>query len=228
MEISSPSWFVLVRAVYPTSPELRAQFPNASHEVRSECGGALYRGGAVVTAAHCVVDRKGSAPLRIEICVQPVDRSACRANYTLYQVAVDLSYEPDGAAGYRDDRAVLALPDDPGGGAQLPQAQRTEMEPGERIHVFAMGLSARGELAAAVSRCSQIIMDVRRSIIETKANGCRIQCADSGSPAGRELPSGEIVPTLIVSNYDAVDDRRNFYAPLRPEKIHAALRIMRE
>ena len=225
-EISAPEWFTLVRSVYPTNSEILAQFPDASWESQGECGGALYKGGWVVTAAHCVVDRDGSAPLRVEICVQPQSRSTCRATYVLHQVAVDLGYEPDGAAGFREDRAVMKLPDDPGNGLNLPQTPRAEIEPGEHIHIFAMGLNSAGELAEQVSRCSQQVVDVRRTIVETRAGTCRIRRADSGSLAGRELPSGEIVPLLIASSYDPRDETRNFYAPLRPDKIRDAMSIM--
>ncbi len=224
-EIDAPQWFALVRPIYPTSPEIRVRFPGASQS-RGECGGALYEGGWVVTAAHCVVDRDGSAPLQVEICVQPQGRSTCRAAYVIHRAAVDLGYEPDGAAGFREDRAVLRLPDDPGNGLGLPQTPRAEIEPGEHVHIFAMGLNGAGELSERVSRCSQQVVDVRRTIVETRAGACRIRRADSGSLAGRELPSGEIVPLLIVSSYDPGDETRNFYAPLRPDKIRDAMRIM--
>lgn len=228
-EILTPEWFVLVRAVHPLSAEARVRFPRlpADAEERGECGGLLIEGGLIVTAAHCIVGRDGAAPLRLEVCVQPLGRSACRESFVIRRAAVDASFEHDGAAGYRDDRALVFLPEDPGGGAELPQTPRAELEPGERVQVFAMGTDARGDLAERVKFCAQEVADVRRTIVETRAGeACRIRRADSGSPAGR-IVEGRFAPTLIVSNYDAADEDRNFYAPLRPDKIRAAAKAWR-
>ncbi len=230
-EIEAPSWYLLIRAVYPISAETRAQYPDrdfTGQVERGECGGILYAGGSAGTAAHCLLARDGSAPLWLEVCVQPSSRSSCRAHYILHRAAVDLDYEPDGAAGYRSDRGLILLPEDPGGGAPLPQTARVELEPGETLHVFAMGSDVAGELSERVKTCAQRVEDVRRTIIETVApEDCRIRRADSGSPAGR-IVGGEFVQTATVSSYDPRDEARNFYAPLRPDRIRAALEAFSE
>ncbi len=228
--VETPPWYVLVRAVYPVSAETRRQHPGLppDAEERGECGGKLHAGGWIVTAAHCVVARDGSAPKRLEVCVQPFSRSSCRAQYVIHRAAVDASFEADGAAGYREDRGLIPLPEDPGGGEELPQTARVEMESWEFIHVFAMGSDETGALSERVKLCRQALTDVRRSIVDSYApDGCRIRRADSGSPAGR-IVGGRFVQTLIVSSYDPNDPSRNSYAPIRPDRIREAIKAFSE
>ncbi|MDD2869708.1 hypothetical protein [Neomegalonema sp.] len=226
--VEAPEWYVLVHAVYPVSRETRARFPDRDFtggEEQGQCGGKLYRLNGLSfaeTAAHCLLARDGSAPRRVEICVQPFSRSSCRARYAVHSFAVDASYEADWAAGLRDDRALLVLPEDPGGGAPLPQTPRAEMEAGEVIHVFAMGPDETGALSERVRTCAQEAVDVRRTRVETRATpNCAIRQGDSGSPAGR-MVGGNFVQTLIVSSFI---DERNFYAPIRPDKVRAAAEV---
>lgn len=228
-EIETPPWYALVEAIYPASAETRRQFPDLppDAEERGNCGGKHYLldGAAFVeTAAHCVIARDGSTPKRIEVCIQPYQRSLCRDRFEIHRAAIDANYEADWAAGLRDDRAVMPLPDDPGGGGRLPQTPRVQMEPGEILHVFAMGRDATGALADQLKTCPQIVIDVRPGLITTQATpDCAVQGADSGSPGGRlierEDGSFEFIHTVTVSS---MDGERNHYAPIRPDKTRTA------
>ena len=223
--VETPPWYALVEAVFPASADTHGQHPGlpADAEETSNCGGALYveAGRAFVeTAAHCAITRDGTRPKRSEICVEPQSRSSCRVRYVVHRAAIDAGYEVDWAAGLREDRALVMLPDDPGGGARLPQTLCVQMEPGERVHVYAMGSDETGRLAEAVKLCSQAVVDVRPGIVETRAEpDCAIRGADSGSPAGR-IVGGEFVQTLTVSS---THGERNFYAPIRPDKTRAGV-----
>lgn len=227
-EVETPHWYVLVEAIYPASAETRRQFPGLAPdaEERSNCGGKLYEeeGGFVETAAHCVIARDGTRPKRIEICVQPYTRSSCRARYVIYRAAIDSNYEADWAAGLRDDRAVIPLPEHPGGGARLPQTPRVQVEPGEILHVFAMGRDETGALAARLKTCAQTVTDVRPGLITTRATpDCAIQGADSGSAFGRLVKKEDgNVEFIQIGTASSMNGDRNHYAPIRPDKTRRA------
>ncbi|MDD2869112.1 trypsin-like serine protease [Neomegalonema sp.] len=213
----SPEWFVLVRAIHPPSARL-------PQESRSECGGTLYRGGLVVTAAHCLAE----AWSRVEVLIEPRGREHGRAAWSLGLAALDAGFEPDGAGRHRHDRAVLRLPEDPGGGLDLPQSARAQVSPGETLTIFGMGLDEEGVLAQSVRICRQRATDVRLGVFEALGDLCRFRDADSGSLAARVLPGGEVVPVGIVSHRLQGAEDRQFYAPLSPAKIRAAWAALAE
>ncbi|WP_018632124.1 trypsin-like serine protease [Neomegalonema perideroedes] len=207
----SPSWFALIRAIHPPSARLPM-------ESRSECGGTLYRGGIVVTAAHCLAEDW----TRVEVLIQPEGREHGRALWSLGLAALDAEFEPDGAGLHRHDRAVLQLPEDPGGGLELPQSARAQISVGETLTIFGMGLDEEGRLAESVRTCRQRVTDVRLGVFEALGDLCRFRDADSGGLAARLLPQGEAVPVGIVSHRLQGAEERQFYAPLHPTRIRAA------
>lgn len=140
----------------------------------SDCGGTLYAGGWILTAAHCVEGRWEYVEAWVE---QSGRAGPARARYRLGEAAVHRYYEgcgeADGDDACRHDVALLKLPDDPGGGLPWPQSAQTELEAGERVRTCGFGLTEAG-------RTSDVLRCYETSVVWARAGVARL---DESGPA---------------------------------------------
>lgn len=212
-----PPLAIMGGAVSETAPwfaRLEIRHPDGSD---SHCGGTLMRGGWIVTAAHCV------APpgwLWIEASLAPESRSSWGlARYRLGEAVIHRFYEGRDSA-YRQDVALLRLPEDPGEGLSWPQAPQTELEPGEAVSVCGMGLDASGRLSERL-RCADLpAAEIRPGAIRLDGAQGGFRQADSGGPA---LRASTGTPVGVISHFEGGATDRQWLTPF-PAKWSAGVR----
>ena len=204
-------------AVSETAPwfvRLEVRHPDGSD---AHCGGTLMRGGWIVTAAHCV------APpgwLWIEASLAPESRSSWGlARYRLGEAVIHRLYEGRDSA-YRQDVALLRLPEDPGEGLSWPQAPQTELEPGELVSVCGMGLDASDRLSERL-RCADLpAAEIRPGAIRLDGSAGGFRQADNGGPA---LRASTGTPVGVISHFEGGATDRQWLTPF-PTKWAAGVR----
>ena len=212
-----PPLAIMGGAVSETAPwfaRLQIRHPDGS---ASHCGGTLMRGGWIVTAAHCVAP---SGWLWIEASLAPESRASWGlARYRLGEAAIHRLYEGRDSA-YRQDVALLRLPEDPGEGLAWPQALQTELELGEAVKVCGMGLEASGRLSE-VLRCADLpAAEIRPGAIRLDGSAGGFRQADSGGPA---LRASTGTPVGVISHFEGGATDRQWLTPF-PAKWAAGIR----
>lgn len=151
----------------------------------SHCAGALFRGGWILTAAHCV-----DPPWEyVEASVGPATRAAWGLERARFGAAVQHSHweacspsEPR----CRNDLALLRLPAEAAAALDWaaldwPQGPQTQLEPGERVRVCGMGRVESGELSEALRCVEQSVVEVRPGVVQLDGSAGGFRQADSGA-----------------------------------------------
>ncbi len=193
----------------PDFVRLQIRHPDGSD---SHCAGGLMEGGWILTAAHCV-----DGPfLWIEASVGPSSREAWGiARVRFGEAAVSARFEGDGAAAYREDRALLKLPEDLAASLDWaarpwPQGPQTQLEPGEILRVCGMGLYEGVGLSSDL-RCAELpVLEVRAAVVRFGGEAALIQQGDSGAIIHRAATG---TPVCILSNFQPGDRTRQYCEP---------------